>query len=108
MAYKGRRDDYLRIRVPQKLCTKVILKSGDFVEIAIPGSITSDTWESWMVREDQVFYDRDNPDKYNIIDQINDKTDIRLLTKGIRDGVRIIIENSERFISTDELKKIYS
>lgn len=107
MPYKGKRDDYVRIRVPQSLCNKITLKSGDFIEIAVPASVTTDSWESWMVKEDQVFWDRNNPNTHNIIDKINDKTDIILLTKCIRDGKRVIIEDSERVVSPSQLAKMY-
>jgi hypothetical protein len=105
--YKGERDDYIRIRVPQMLCNPVTLASGDWIEIGIPGKITATTWESWMVRPRQVFWDRSDPDGHNIIDSINDNTDIKISCKTCINGTRSIIKDSEYIISPHELCRLY-
>ena len=66
--YKGKRDDHLTIRVPQRLCYLYESKSGEeFVEIRLPNG-NDDTWYSFMVKPAQVFYDYEEPDLFNVIE----------------------------------------
>ena len=92
--YKGRRDDHLTIRVPQRLCFVYESKSGtEFVEICLPGSNKKE-WRSFMVSPSQVCYDYDNPDLYNIVEGINRNTKIVVSTKVVNKENRIIVPNT--------------
>lgn len=76
--YKGTKDARLRIKIPQKYCYKRTMRDGNYIEVKIPTDSTltlEDTWFSFMVRPEQVFY---VDDKYNIIDGICRNTKIRL------------------------------
>lgn len=79
--YKGKRDDHLTIRVPQRLCYLYESKSGEeFVEIRLPNG-NDDTWYSFMVKPAQVFYDYEEPDFFNVIEGLNRDTKIRISRK---------------------------
>lgn len=106
--YKGKRDAYIRIRVPQRLCDLVELSSGVWVEIKIPGdTLKPESWYSWMVKPEQVYWDRTAPNEYNIIDNLNDNANILIIKKIIRDGKRIVVNDSRQTMTPTELKKLY-
>ena len=106
--YKGTRDDYLRVRVPQRLCELVDLPSGRWVEIKLPGtSLKPDSWYSWMVQPDQVFWDRSDPNNYNIIDRLNDAAKIRINMKRIENGRRVIVAGTESVMTPAQLINVY-
>lgn len=105
--YKGKRDHHLAMRVPQANCFPYTSTSGEeFIEIMLPG-YRPDTWFSFMVKPDQVFYDADDPDAYNIIEGINRHTQILVTQKRIADGRRATIAETMKRYDPDELQRLF-
>ena len=107
--YKGKRDSYLRVRVLQKCCFAVTLTSGEWVEVIIPGRTNkiNSIWESFMVKPEQVFYDLENPDTFNIIDNINANTKIRICAKTGTINNRKIISGSDYILDPMQIITIF-
>lgn len=107
--YKGKRDSYLRIKVPQQNCFAVTLSSGEWIEIILPNKIdtVNQTWESFMVKPEQVFYDLENPDVFNIIDKINANTKIRICAKTGTIQDRKIISGSDYIVDPKDIIKLF-
>ncbi len=104
---KGRRDDHATLRVPQELCYRYTSKAtGAFIEVRLPGG-NDDEWDSFMVKPDQVFYDHANPDKYNIIEQLNRDTNIVVSHKERVGNNQKIIPDTERYYDPLELQAVF-
>mgnify|MGYP007070201998 FL=1 len=109
--YKGKRDDHITLRVPQDICFEFMSsKTGLWIEVVIAQN-PNGTWDSFMVRSKQVCFDHLNPDKYNIIEEINRYTDIMVCTKQTDptaiDGRRIV-PNTERYFDPFDLFKLFA
>ena len=106
--YRGKRDDHLTIRVPQANCFEYDASSGEtFIEVMLPG-YRPDAWFSFMVKPDQVFYDGNDPEHYNIIEGINRNTQILVSRKRIADGRRVTIDGSTRRYDPKDLQSFFS
>lgn len=107
--YKGKRDSYLRIKVPQQNCFAITLPSGEWIEIILPDTINiaNQTWESFVVKPEQVFYDLENPDTFNIVDKINANTKIRICTKIGTIQDRKIIPGSDYIVDPKDLIELF-
>lgn len=95
--YKGRRDDHINLRVPQENCFKYTAQTGQkFIEIKLPG-FTNDEWYSFMVDTSQVFYDYEEPDRFNIIEDLNRDTKIKVSKKlaANNNSGRVMVADSE-------------
>lgn len=107
---KGKRDDHTTLRVPQENCFYYTSKTTEeqFIEVKLP-DYTDDTWDSFMVKPDQVFFDHANPNVYNIIEQLNRDTKILVSTKKKVNNTenRVIIGNSNRYFDPLELKALF-
>ena len=107
---KGRRDDHATLRVPQENCFRYTSKmtKEKFIEVKLPG-YTDDTWDSFMVKPDQVFFDHANPNVYNIIEQLNRDTQIQVSTKEKANNAegRTVVADSDRYFDPLELKVLF-
>lgn len=95
--YKGERDDHISIRVPQAHCEYFVNKLGKFVEVKLPG-FTDSEWESFMVGVGQVYYDHIWPDVFNIIENLNRGTALKVSRKikDLNTGNVTILRDTER------------
>lgn len=60
-----------------------------------------------MVKPEQVFYDLENPDIFNIVDKINANTKIRICAKTGTIQNRKIISGSDYIVDPKDLIKLF-
>lgn len=100
--YRGQRDDHFPpIRVPQINCDKYFSStSGNWVEIKTWQSPDGSTWESFMVIPDQVRFDHLNPNEFNLIENLNRDSQIKLSQKTLANNQegRILVPGSEHIV----------
>jgi hypothetical protein len=108
MAYRGSRDNHFSFRVPQSSCDIYQSTSGEeWIEVKLPGA-TKTSWYSFMVQPDQVCYDAAHPGEYNIIEGLNQKTDIIVSQKIIENDKRTVLQDTRQSKDPVELMNYFA
>lgn len=102
--YIGKRDAHLTVKVPMSLCFLVEMSGMEWVEVMIPPSRPENRqkpWLSMVVRPNQVFW---LDDKFNIIENINAHTQIKLCEHYTdNQGYRRIVPGNEIFVDPQNI-----